>query len=100
MLLLGRSLVDCYTELRLLYAVHRIQGKYGEAEPLYERCQAIQEKVLGPEHPHLATTLHSRAGLLEIQVGHEEVLTRVVTAVKYSIHVEGSTIRWGWWRAR
>ena len=59
MRLLGRSLVDCYTELRLLCAVHCIQGKYGEAGPLYERCQAIEEKVLGPEHPNLAVTHHS-----------------------------------------
>ncbi|CAN0377153.1 unnamed protein product, partial [Scytosiphon promiscuus] len=43
------------------------QGKYAEAEPLYARSQAIQEKVLGPEHPSLATTLHGRAGLLERQ---------------------------------
>ncbi|CAM9435302.1 unnamed protein product, partial [Ectocarpus sp. 8 AP-2014] len=27
------------------------QGKYEEAAPLYERSQAIQEKVLGPKHP-------------------------------------------------
>lgn len=44
------------------------QGKYAEAERLYERCQAIEEKVLGPEHPSLATTLHNRASLLKAQV--------------------------------
>ena len=44
------------------------QGEYAKAGELYERCQAIDEKVLGPEHPSLATTLHSRAGLLEAQV--------------------------------
>ena len=44
------------------------QGKYAEAESLYERCQAIREKVLGPEHPRLAATLHSRPGVLEAQV--------------------------------
>eukprot|EP00752_Nemacystus_decipiens_P009503 g8495.t2 len=44
-----------------------LQGKYGEAEALYERCQAIEEKVLGPEHPHFAATLHSRAALLASQ---------------------------------
>lgn len=40
------------------------QGKYTEAEPLYDRCQAIEEEILGPEHPSLATTLSNRAGLL------------------------------------
>ncbi|CAN0515401.1 unnamed protein product, partial [Ectocarpus sp. 12 AP-2014] len=38
-----------------------LQGKYSEAEPLYERCQAIDEKVLGPDHPSLATTLNNWA---------------------------------------
>ncbi|CAM9878206.1 unnamed protein product, partial [Hapterophycus canaliculatus] len=40
------------------------QGKFVEAERLYERSQAIREKVLGPEHPGVATVLSNRAGLL------------------------------------
>ena len=44
------------------------QGEYAKAGELYERCQAIQEKVLGPEHPSLATTLGNRAVLLQAQV--------------------------------
>lgn len=44
------------------------QGKYEEAELLYERCQVIQEEVIGPEHPNLAETLHTRARLLQNQV--------------------------------
>ena len=44
------------------------QGEYAKAGALYKRCQAIDEKVLGPEHPSVATTLHNRAGLLEAQV--------------------------------
>lgn len=47
------------------------QGKYTEAEQLYERCQAIYEKVTGPEHPLVATTLGNRAWLLASQVGVE-----------------------------
>lgn len=46
----------------------RLQGKYAGAEELYERCQAIEEKVLGPDHPDLVTTLKSRAVLLKNQV--------------------------------
>ncbi|CAN0549492.1 unnamed protein product [Ectocarpus sp. 12 AP-2014] len=38
------------------------QGKYDKAEPLYERSQAIREKVLGPEHPDVAQSLNNRAG--------------------------------------
>ncbi|CAN0570478.1 unnamed protein product [Ectocarpus sp. 12 AP-2014] len=39
------------------------QGKYKEAEPLYERSQEIREKVLGPEHPDVAQSLDNRARL-------------------------------------
>ena len=35
---------------------------------LYGRCQEIEEKVLGPDHPSLAATLDGRAGLLVEQV--------------------------------
>ncbi|CAN0261484.1 unnamed protein product [Ectocarpus sp. 6 AP-2014] len=42
-------------------------GEYAEAEPLYDRSQAIRENVLGPEHADVATTLSSRTGLLESQ---------------------------------
>ena len=45
-----------------------LQGKFAEAERLYERCQGIEDKVLGPEHPDLATTLDDRANLLQSQV--------------------------------
>ena len=45
-----------------------LQGKYTEAEPLYARSQAILEKVLGPEHPNVASSLNNRAGLLSKQV--------------------------------
>ena len=44
------------------------QGKRAEAEPLYERSQAIVEKVLGPDHPDMAKVLDNRAMLLEAQV--------------------------------
>ena len=44
------------------------QGKYQQAEPLYRRCQAIQETVLGLEHPSLAITLGDRAWSLGKQV--------------------------------
>ena len=44
------------------------QGRYDEAGPLYERSQAIREKVLDPGHPDVATSLHNRAGLLKAQV--------------------------------
>ncbi|CAN0192932.1 unnamed protein product, partial [Ectocarpus sp. 12 AP-2014] len=44
------------------------QGKYEEAEPLYKRSLAIDEKVYGPDHPEVATDLNNWAALLEAQV--------------------------------
>ena len=44
------------------------QGKYAEAGPLYERFQAISEKVLGADHLEVAAVLNNRAMLLEKEV--------------------------------
>ncbi len=40
------------------------QGKYVEAEPLYQRALGIVEKALGPEHPSVAQSLENYAALL------------------------------------
>lgn len=45
-----------------------IQGKYEEAEALFERSQAAREKVLGPDHLDVAESLNNRAGLWTAQV--------------------------------
>jgi tetratricopeptide (TPR) repeat protein len=42
-------------------------GRYSEAEPLYKRSLAIQEKVLGPNHPNVATSLNNLAELYHTQ---------------------------------
>ena len=50
------------------------QGKYEEAEPLYRRSLAIDEKVYGPDHPEVATDLNNWAVLLEKQVRKQTML--------------------------
>ena len=40
------------------------QGRYHEAEPLYQQALAIQERSLRSNHPDLAETLKSYAVLL------------------------------------
>ena len=40
------------------------QGKYEQAEPLYQRALAIREQALGPEHPETLKTLQNYANLL------------------------------------
>ena len=61
------------------------QGKYDEAKRLYERCQAIYEKVLGPEHPYFAQMLHNWAIMLQDQV-------RTDTEPSSAVHVS-TTLR-------
>ena len=53
-------------------ALYRAQGRYAEAEPLYRRSLAIEEKALGPDHPDLAISLHNIAGLYRAQGRYAE----------------------------
>src|SRR5262245_19538241 len=50
---------------RLNAEVERLykQGKYGEALPLAERALSLEEQILGPDHPDVATALNNLAGL-------------------------------------
>ncbi|CAN0478708.1 unnamed protein product, partial [Ectocarpus sp. 12 AP-2014] len=48
------------------------QGKYGEAEPLYRRSLAVDEKVHGLDHPKVARDLNNRAELLRMQGKYAE----------------------------
>ena len=54
-------LAQSLNNLGLLYEA---QGKYAEAEPLYQRALGIWEKALGPDHPNAATSLENYAALL------------------------------------
>lgn len=49
-------------------SLFRTQRKFQDAEPLYERSLAIDEKVYGPDHPEVATDLNNWAALYEVQV--------------------------------
>lgn len=53
---------------RLPTPMQRVQGEYAKATPLYQRAQAIDERVYGPDHPVVATDLNNWATLLEHQV--------------------------------
>ena len=53
-----------------LYCHHR--GQYADAEPLFERALTILEKMLGPNHPSVATSLETLAGLYRFQGRHAE----------------------------
>lgn len=58
----------CLNGLALLY---ESQGRYEEAEPLYERALAIREKALGAEHPSTVATLNNLAEIYR-KLGKDE----------------------------
>ncbi len=60
------------TSLNNLAELYRNQGKYAEAEPLYQRSLAIDEKALGPNHPGVATDLNNLAELYRTQGKYAE----------------------------
>ncbi len=57
-------LVETLNNLAQLYDD---QKKSAEAEPLYQRLLAIEEKTLGADHPDVATTLYRLAKLYQAQ---------------------------------
>ncbi len=54
-------------QLNNLASLYHDQGRYADAEPFYKRSLAIKEKVLGPEHPNVATGLNNLALLYDDQ---------------------------------
>lgn len=47
-------------------------GRFAEAEPLYKRALAIEEKALHPDHPNVGGTLRNLAGLYTTMNRHAE----------------------------
>ena len=58
--------------LNNLALLYKDQGKYADAEPLYQRALAIWEDALGPAHPDVATSLNNLAGLYYAQGQYAE----------------------------
>ncbi|MGA0200155.1 MAG: tetratricopeptide repeat protein, partial [Prochlorotrichaceae cyanobacterium] len=52
---LGADHPDTATSLNNLAGLYRAQGRYSEAEPLYQRALTVAEAVLGSEHPTTVT---------------------------------------------
>ncbi len=59
---LGLDIDLAYT-LNNLAFLYNNQGRYSEAEPLYQQALAIRRRLLGEEHPDVATSLNDLAYL-------------------------------------
>lgn len=66
----GRACREQYVDVEctLFRCVFSRKGEYDEAKLLLERALAIDEKVYGPDHPTVATTVNKFAALLERKV--------------------------------
>ncbi len=69
---LGAEHPNVATGLNNLALLYYAQGKYAQAEPLYQRALTIDEKALGPEHAHVATMLENYARMLRVLNRHGE----------------------------
>ncbi|MBV9689015.1 MAG: tetratricopeptide repeat protein, partial [Ktedonobacteraceae bacterium] len=66
------------------------QGKYEQAEPLYQRALHICEQVLGPEHPSTGATLHQLGSLYQQQGKYEQAEPLYQRALRIKEQVLGA----------
>ena len=64
----GASVADSLNNLGYFY---KSRSQYDRAEPLYERLLAIQKKVMGVDHPEVATTSGILAGMYHAQTKYD-----------------------------
>ena len=67
---LGEDHPDTATSYNNLASNLNAQGKYGAAEPLFQKALAIRLKVLGEDHPDTATSYNNLASNLDAQGKH------------------------------
>ena len=74
---------DTAQGLNNLAVLYRKQGKYEQAEPLYQRALAINEQQLGSDHPDTAQSLNNLALLYRKQgkYEHAEPLLRRLLSI-------------------
>src|SRR5205085_2146782 len=69
---LGPNHPDTATSLNNLAGLYDNQGKYEQAEPLFQRALAVSEQALGPNHPSTAQSLNNLALLYDSQGKYEQ----------------------------
>ncbi len=69
------------SSLDWLAQVYDSQGRYGQAEPLYEKALALRRKLLGEDHPDVAHSLNNLAFLYDSQGRYEQAEPLYVQAL-------------------
>ncbi len=72
------------TSLNNLAVLCLLQGRYGEAEPLYQEALTIYREQLGDRHPLVATSLNNLAAVYEAQgrYGEAELLYQEALTIR------------------
>lgn len=60
---MGPEHPDVASALNGLAELYRLEKRYSEAEPLYQRALSIREKSLGHDHPDVAQSLEGLSAL-------------------------------------
>ncbi|MBC1299537.1 tetratricopeptide repeat protein, partial [Nostoc sp. UCD122] len=68
--------------LNNLALLYNSQGRYSEAEPLYIQALALWRKLLGKEHPSVATSLNNLALLYNSQGRYSEAEPLYIQALE------------------
>src|SRR5258708_1212199 len=63
--MLGADHPDTAQSLNNLAGLYHTQGKYEQAEPLFQRALKIHKQVYGKDHPDIASNLNNLAGLYD-----------------------------------
>ena len=78
----GGDALETATALNNLAITYQRLARYAEAEPLYRRVIAIDEKVLGEEHPDVSLAYSNFASLLEDQGKYAEAEPLIRRAIE------------------
>ena len=73
--------------------MYRVQGRYAEALPIYQRVLKIRETTLGPEHPATADALNNLGLLYHEQGDDGEALPLFLRAVRLTRRLPGPKSR-------
>ena len=80
--MLGADHPDTASSLNNLAELYRAQGRYEDAEPLYDQALSIRRRVLGADHPSTARSLNNLAGLYYVQGRYSEAVPLYKEAVE------------------
>ena len=70
--------------------MYRSQGRYDDAEPLFEEALSIHRRVLGADHPDTAISLNDLASLYRAQGRYVEAAPMYKEAVEIVERVLGA----------